>query len=182
MAYDIPDDKTVGDTQHVQHHNMMADAINDLDARVDQKISQFNNVATLASMTDFFGRYTIPDDGASGEWPNRWEFIFAPNAGWPAHRTFFLNEYGEVRITPARHNTVPLRIFTKEQRAFSGRDLSVPIIMVSDNRDDRNTLFAVDGNGVVTAPNVQNKVVTVPEGSAGWSTQPDGTLWIEYTP
>lgn len=26
------------------------------------------------------------------------------------------------------------------------------------------------------------KVVTVPEGTTGWDTQPDGTLWVEYTP
>jgi len=29
---------------------------------------------------------------------------------------------------------------------------------------------------------VQNKVVTVPTGTTGFATQPNGTLWVEYTP
>lgn len=179
--YNIPEGRNVGDGQHTQHHNLIASAINAIGTLIDTKISQFGNIATLPSGTGFFGRYTIPDEGDSADWPNRWEFLFGPGT-WPLHRTFFLNEYGEFRLTPARPNTIPFRIFTKEYAAFSARSLTVPIIEIADNRDDRNTLFSVDGTGKVTAPNVQNKVVCVPVGSSGYSSQPDGTLWIEYTP
>jgi hypothetical protein len=34
----------------------------------------------------------------------------------------------------------------------------------------------------VLAAKVEDKVVTVPTGTTGWETQPDGTLWVEYTP
>lgn len=46
--------------------------------------------------------------------------------------------------------------------------------------------LAVTGNttitGTISASNLDDKVVCVPTGTAGFATQPDGTLWIEYTP
>lgn len=35
---------------------------------------------------------------------------------------------------------------------------------------------------VVEGPQGPGNVVVVPTGTTGWDTQPDGTLWVEYTP
>lgn len=192
MPYNIPEDDVVGGPNHVLRHTQLAQAINDIDTRfagvqtqLDGKISNYNNEATLQSGTDFFAKYYITDEGASADWPNRLEFWFTPanpTTGGPAHRTAFFNEYGEIRCTPGRPNTVPFRIFTKEYSSFPARNMTVPIIEVTDDRNNRNTLFAVYGDGKVEAPNIGNKIVTVPTGTSGWSSQPDGTLWVEYTP
>lgn len=45
--------------------------------------------------------------------------------------------------------------------------------------DDLNT----DLNGIeLLAQQAFDKVRTVPAGTPGWSSEPDGTLWVEYNP
>lgn len=128
------------------------------------------------SVTDI----TIIDDGSSTtNWPNRWTWSFGTTVAL-AKLVQWVNEYGELRLTPAKVNTVALRIFAKTTPTEPNH--SGPVFEIQDNRNDRNSVFAVDGLGNTVARNIAQKVRTVPTGTSGFENEPDGTLWIEYTP
>lgn len=83
-------------------------------------------------------------------WPNRWAIQYRDNdtTATPRNVTAF-NEYGEVRLASAKHNTVALRVFNEEHHAnvTGTRSTTVPIIELMDNRDDRNHLWGVYSAG-----------------------------------
>lgn len=154
----------------------------------------------LTALTDTAGYYTINDDGTpSGSWPNRMQFSYKA-AGGVTHLTGYHNEYGEVRCVPAKGATVPFRIFGGTTAAdYTARDMTVPVLHVASDRANVTDKFCVyaDGHamfagavtmpsltttGNVTANNVAQKVRCVPTGTTGFASEPDGTLWIEYTP
>jgi hypothetical protein len=125
---------------------------------------------------------TVNGDNTSTDgWPNRWTFWFKVFGG-VARRVFYLNEYFEPRVVPARTTTVPFRVFSKEFNADPSHGAGVPLIEVQSDRDNRTRLFAVHNDGSIESPSIAEKVVTVPEGTTGWAGQPDGTLWVEYDP
>ena len=145
---------------------------------------------SLVSSNQQFAVITTVDDGTlTDNWPNRMEFWWDPADSVPRLTSFF-NEYGELRIIPAKGSTVPLRLFQRENNTSAPtHNAGVALFEIMDNRTDRNVLFqihndgSIDTDGVVTAGNVEDKVVCWPTGSEpSFASQPDGTLWIEYTP
>ena len=128
----------------------------------------------------------IENDGTdTAVWPNRVEFHYVHNPiDFPAvtRLTSFFNEYGEFRTIPAKGATVPFRLFLKAQPADDDHNAGVPMFEIMDNRGDRNRLFAIHNDGSIESQFVGQKVRTVPTGTSGWASEPDGTLWIEYTP
>jgi hypothetical protein len=152
-------------------------------------VSKKNNETHLSAPTEKWGYVQINDDGSNTDlWPNRFEFRFqryppGPGEGtFPLQTTTFFNEYGEIRIAPAKPSTVPLRLFQKEFQFNSDHNEGVHLFEIMDNRSDRNILMGINNDGTIDAPNVQDKVVCVPSGTSGFASQPDGTLWVEYTP
>jgi hypothetical protein len=67
------------------------------------------------------------------------------------------NEYGEIRVMPAKTNTIPFRLFAKNSPTDAAHTVNM-IEMVND-RTNRVVQFAVDSNGKVTAPNIGPKLV-----------------------
>lgn len=117
-------------------------------------------VISLIAQTEVGPVYTVVDDNTpTAAWPNREEWWFQPS-GQPAKLVAWHNEYGEMRGSPAKNNTVPLRVFSKispTDGAHSG-----PLIEVQDDRTTRTTKFSVDADGNVVATGTITR--TVPSG------------------
>ena len=107
-----------------------------------------NAVVTLTNMaTDMVERVDIESDNtATAGWGNRLEYRFKPFGG-TARNVLTLNEYGEPRITPAKPNTVAFRLFAREYQSDPARDMSVPLVEIYNDRDNRVTQWAVYGDG-----------------------------------
>lgn len=145
----------------------------------------------LSAPTDVVTDIVIADDGSpTGTWPNRWTWSFQPNGG-SAQLVNWINEYGELRITPAKVNTVGFRIFGKTNTGDPAH--SGPVFEIQDNRNDRNSMFSVDGvgnvavagdvavTGDVTAPNIGAKVVVIPNGGTVPVGTPPGSVVLELS-
>lgn len=145
--------------------------------------------------TDSVATWRIVDDGTStAGWIDRLVFRYQRTSGgasgWNTdHPTAWFNEYGELRVAPGRENTIPFRAFGADSpTAWTSRDKSVSLIEAVSDRTDRVNVWKVDGNGnssqagAVAATNVADRVETVPTGTTGFASMPDGTLWVEYTP
>lgn len=98
----------------------------------------------------------------------------SPSAGWrdrlrASYRTLlgvtslvqWWNEYFELRLMPAKNNTVALRIFVKNDPADPAH--TGMVLEITDNRTDRNTIAGFDSLGNVIAVNLgpQNYVNSV---------------------
>lgn len=60
-------------------------------------------------------------------------------------------------------------------------DIEVPMAMAATGVElSVASPYVVPSTG--TPVPVSERVVTVPTGTTGWASQPDGTLWVEYTP
>ena len=167
---------------------------------LNAKIS-LGGTTALAPQTATVHTFTIVDDNSSsGTWPDRLGFRYDDTAH-ADHYTSWFNEFGELRIIPAKTNTVAFRIFTKDVTASTSHDAGIPVFEIVYNRDVRTPYHEMYSNGNfyhsgagtvggalavtgdVTAPNIGEKVVTWATGSEPSLTGvPDGTLWIEYTP
>ncbi|GAA2022602.1 hypothetical protein WDZ16_12885 [Pseudokineococcus marinus] len=131
--------------------------------------------------TGLVASYTVVDDGSStAGWPNRWEWLFRAVGKATGTLVQWVNEYGEHRLVPAKVNTVALRIFSRTAAADPAHVGSV--LEVQDARDNRVTLFGVDGTGKVTAPNVRTPVVALPTGATLPADLPDPCVVVRYTP
>lgn len=127
----------------------------------------------------------VQDDGtATSSWLERLAYKFREVGGALTRNVFYLNEYGEARFAPARHNTVALRVFVKEfaNNPTNARSTTVPVMELMDNRSDRNTLWGLLGDGtiVVGANKMAHTIVlsasaTVPAGL------PAGTVIVRTT-
>jgi hypothetical protein len=110
-----------------------------------------NTTTTLsAPLTDYWSKVEIIDDGsASTSWPNRFEAAYTP-VGGTRGLTTYLNEYGELRIEPAKASTVAARFFTKHAPTDAAHTANVWELM--DDRTTRTVLAFIDalGNGVFT--------------------------------
>lgn len=95
---------------------------------------------------------TITDDGTStGNWLNRWMVKWKESSavGALVRTVFGLNEYGEIRIASAKHNTTGLRVLVKEfpTNPVQARDMTVPVMEIMDDRTNRNSLRSWFGDG-----------------------------------
>jgi hypothetical protein len=146
-------------------------------------VKQRDNQINLG-VNETMGNILVTDDGsADTAWPNRLMFRFKRlGAQYPETLTAFFNEYGELRCIPAQGSTVPFRIFTRETSAHTAHNAGVPVLEVMDDRSSRTRKLAIHNDGTIESPSIGAKVVTVPAGTTGFASQPDGTLWIEYTP
>lgn len=143
-----------------------------------------NDIQMTAPLVDTLGQVVLVDDGSDdATWPNRLMFRFKrQGANYLETLTSFFNEYGEFRCVPAKGSTVPFRIFSRETDAHTAHNAGVPLFEVMDSRSGRNRMMAIHNDGSIESPSLGEKVVTVAAGATGWATQPDGTLWVEYTP
>jgi hypothetical protein len=127
-------------------------ALTDLGAAV--KARRLNKAASvlLSNMnSDYVEVVDIANDGtATSGWRDRLQYRYrAATSGSTYRNVFSLNEYGEVRIVPAKTNTVGFRVFAREFAADPARDMTVALVEVQDDRDARVTQFAVYGDGDV---------------------------------
>lgn len=107
-----------------------------------------NGTVTLSNMaTDMSERIDIESDNtATSGWVDRLQYRYKPFGG-TARNTFTLNEYGEPRITAGKFNTTAFRIFAREFAADTARDMTVPLMEIYNDRDNRVTQWAVYGDG-----------------------------------
>lgn len=108
-----------------------------------------NKEKLLQGVDDFLAHYTVVDDGTTtANWPNRLSFQFA------GHLTGWFGEYGELRATPAKDNTVGLRVFTRDQDT-DARSTTIPVMEVVKSRNVRTPLFGVMGDGLTYATAIE---------------------------
>lgn len=102
---------------------------------------------------------TIHDDGTTtSNWVNRWVFQFLENVGGAiARATTHVNEYGELRVAPAKSNTVAARFFTKifPNNPTTARDMTVPVVELMDDRTTRTSLRGWLGDGTLTRKGIK---------------------------
>src|SRR5690606_6915587 len=162
-------------------HTHTVSDVTGLSSELAGKVALRDNSDVMVASTDTLGTFTVESDGSSTSgWPNRLGWLYKPLGG-VAKLVQWVNEYGELRITPARNNTVGFRVFVGDNPTdYANRNPEAAVVEVASDRTNRTRKFAIFGDGTVTAKNIDAKVVTVPEGTSGWSSQPDGTLWVEY--
>lgn len=141
------------------------------------KLDKINAVVAItAPMSQTIASYTITDDGtAATSWPNRMEVFFAA-AGSAARHTFYLNEYGEIRVSPGKANTVPFRVFTRETPQDPAHSTAVNCLELMDDRTNRNILWSVDTLGNMRAANLPNRITVA---SAAPASPAAGDVWID---
>lgn len=146
--------------------------------------SAFKGIVTeLDGSDDQIGAWTVQDDGTStSNWPNRFEMWFK-TVGGVSRRTFLLNEYGEVRIAPAKSNTIPFRVFQKELNTDASRNMSVPLMEVMDDRITRTVIWQLMPDGTIMLGSQVQRLVSWEAGSepGDLSIFPDGT-WYGVRP
>ena len=138
------------------------------------------NAGDLTS-TGYARNITIQDDGTdSATWINRWAIKFK-EVGGLIRNTFALNEYGEIRVAPGKHNTVALRVFVKEfvDNPVQARSATVPVMEVMDNRNTRNSLWGIVGDGTtVVAGQRMSYVLVLATGAAVPAGTPANTVIV----
>jgi hypothetical protein len=141
----------------------------------------------LVAGTDVLGNLTIVKDATpTANWPERLRFNY--DDGTRVRRTGYFNEYGEIRSIAAKTNTTAARFYGKEFTADGTRDVTVPVLQVSDDRNLNTNLFAVYGDGdVYVAKDVQivgnvtaaNIGVKVTSGTSPPVAPAVGDVWVD---
>jgi hypothetical protein len=123
---------------------------------------------------------TIANDGTdTATWVNRLVYKYLGAVGAVARKTFYLNEYGELRVAPAKSTTTAARFYVKDDPTNppEARDPNVPVVELSDDPVNRNSLRAWLGDGTTTRKGIKMADVLVLNASdpvpAG---TPSGTL------
>ena len=166
MAWSVPlpTDATVGSTKHIADHNALRDAVSEVRSKVDGPDDK-----TIAA-TEHIAHYVIDDDASlTDAWPDRFRVTFAPEGGTDVP-TFWLNEYGELRGSPAKVNTVGHRIFAALNAAgYTARSGTIPIMEVTDQRDGtRTTIFGVYKGGRVTMNRIEANETRTTANTTPW--------------
>jgi hypothetical protein len=133
--------------------------------------------------TSWVDHVTITNDGTSSTgWQNRIEYRYDATVGGgvgTSRLTFFLNEYGEARLVPAKHNTVALRFFTKDQPADTSHDSTVPMLEMMDDRTTRTSLWSLLPTGFIQYKDVgMNYVLVLAAAASIPSNTPANTLIV----
>lgn len=103
-----------------------------------------NQDVNLTGASQYVEHVIIVDDGSDTSlWPNRLSFQF----GSGGHLTGWFNEYGELRVTPAKTNTVPFRVFSRDASTDTPHDSATPLIEVVLSRNIRTQMWRVDSDG-----------------------------------
>lgn len=144
---------------------------------VPNKLNAKNSSTNIsAPATDYWQHVEILDDGSSTtSWPNRFEAAFTPSGG-SRGRTTYLNEYGELRVEPAKSNTVPVRIYNKHAAADPAH--SVNAVEIMDDPTTRTLLLSIDASGNLKAPNLPNKLTV---SSTAPSSPATNDLWVDLS-
>lgn len=133
----------------------------------------------------FVENVIIQDDGTdTATWLERLAYKFREVGGALIRNTFYLNEYGEARFAPARHNTVALRVFAKEfpNNPTTARSTTVPVMELMDNRTNRNTLWGLLGDGaIVVGSNKMAHTIVLSAAAAVPAGLPAGTVIVRTT-
>jgi hypothetical protein len=147
-----------------------------------------NNQAAVAiadPTNDYVERITITNDASdTANWVNRREVKYKDNSGATARNVLVENEYGELRLASAKHNTTPFRIFIEEHHANTtgARDNTVPLIQIMDNRDDRNNIYSVLPTGITKFKSLSMSYVLVLSAAASVpSDTPANTVIVRTT-
>lgn len=164
------------DTGATVEHVITADTLTGLAKRKN------NDDLTLTAAGDILGEITVQDDGTSTTgWPDRFIGWFRNLAGTITNKVIWLNEYLELRLSPAKVDTTPLRLFTKSSASAAAHSPTSPIFEMQDDPDTGTRLLAVFPDGSLQATNVSSKVVYVASGDPTPTGQPDGTVVIELS-
>jgi hypothetical protein len=99
----------------------------------------------------FIKHVTLVDDGTPTDgWVNRFMGMFKAPA-LAARAVFFLNEYFELRLIPAKHNTTAFTMYVRENATVqpNARNATVPIMVLRDDREARTHQWGLYDQGVV---------------------------------
>lgn len=149
-----------------------------------KKRRQADLTITANDANGYVESVTVQDDGtASTTWVERLMYKFK-EVGGLVRNVFYLNEYGEVRVSPARHNTTALRVFVKEfaNNPVEARSTTVPVMEVMDNRTTRTSLWGIVGDGtMVVGGNRMAYVLVLSAAAAVPAGTPAGTVIVRTT-
>lgn len=105
---------------------------------------------------------SITDDATpTSGWINRWGSRFRDSAVSAWRNVTQLNEYGELRVSPAKSNTTGARFFSKELASHPARDMNVPVVELMDDRTTRTSLRGWLGDGTETRRGIKMSDVVV---------------------
>jgi hypothetical protein len=125
---------------------------------------------------------TITNDGTdTSTWVNRLVYRYLGAVGALARKTFYLNEYGEMRVAPAKSTTTAARFYTKDDPTNppEARDLTVPVVEMMDDPVNRNSLWALLGDGGTTRKGIRMaNVLTLGATDAIPAGTPAGTVIV----
>lgn len=156
---------------------LSAARLNHIEDGVAGALDKINATVVITDPTNqTIASYTITDDSTPATaWVNRFE-VFFQAAGAVARHTFYLNEYGEIRVSPAKANTVPFRVFTRETPQDPAHSTSVNCLELMDDRTTRTVLWSVDTLGNMRAANLPNRITVA---SAAPASPAAGDVWID---
>jgi hypothetical protein len=103
--------------------------------------------------TKFVEKITVVDDlvTPSANWVDRLVTFFKPSAVLASRMVMWLNEYTELRLAPAKHNTTAFRVFVRDSSTVqpTARDADVPLIEMMDDRVNRNPIWGLYYQGEI---------------------------------
>lgn len=121
----------------------------------------------LAGSADAYLDYnTVQEESLnqdSSNWVDRMRGFFKPY-GLAARTVMWLNEYFELRLAPAKHNTTPLVIYVRENDTVqtNPRNDAIPLFVLRDDRDLRTHFWGLYNNGVVKfGPNAHTDIPAI---------------------
>lgn len=129
-------------------------------------IGKFNDVQTFqgGNPLDNLQVVTVEDDGTdTATWVNRFMGKFkAPLLA--SRAVIWFNEYFELRLAPAKHNTTAFVIYVRENADVqpTARNATIPLMVLRDDRDVRTHYWGLYDQGVVrVGPNALQDVPAI---------------------
>lgn len=112
-----------------------------------------NTLTASDSTHGFLDHNTIQEsvlNEDSTTWVDRFRGFFKP-FGLPARTVIWFNEYFELRLAPAKHNTTAFVIYVRENSTVqtTARNATIPLFVLRDDRDARTHFWGLYDQGVV---------------------------------